>query len=138
MTRVIRAIYDELRRPDDQGVYWYGWLTAQAGHALLGLFFAAGAVMLGAPGLAAWVVVSLIYGLVKEVPDYAQAPGWRTLRDCLRDWLFVVGGAGVAATLYAGSGWFWAALASVVAGLAIGTYQRAARALAGGGDARPW
>jgi hypothetical protein len=91
----------------------------------------------GLPGLLVWVAVSAVYGLVKEVPDYAQSPGWRTLRDCLRDWLFVVGGAGVAATLHAGSGWFWAALASVVAGLAIGTYQRAARALAGGGDARP-
>jgi hypothetical protein len=129
VTRVIRAIYDELRRPDDQGVYWYGWLTVQAAHALLGLFFTAAAVMLGAPGAAAWGAVSLIYGLVKEVPDYAQAPSWRNARDCLRDWLFVVGGAGVAATLHAASLWFWAAMLAVIAGLAIGTYQRAARAI---------
>jgi hypothetical protein len=132
MTRVIRAIRDELRRPSDQGRDWYGWLTAQAGHSLLGLLITAAAVMFGAPGLAAWAAVSAVYGLVKEVPDYAMSPSWRTLRDCLRDWLFVLGGAGVAVTLHAGSGWFWAALASVAAGLVVGTYQRAARAITAG------
>ncbi len=132
MIRVIRAIRDELRRGDDQGRDWYGWLTAQAGHGLLGLLITAAFVMAGLPGLLVWAAVSAVYGLVKEVPDYAMSRSWRTLRDCLRDWLFVTGGAGVAATLAAGSGWFWAALASVVAGLAVGTYQRAARAITAG------
>jgi hypothetical protein len=129
VTRVARAILAELRRPDDQGASWYGWATAQAGHALLGLFLSAAAVMLGAPAVATWVVVSIFYALIKEVPDYAMAPSWRAARDCLRDWLFVVGGSGAAVTLHAASPWFWPAMLAVIVGLAIGTYQRAARAL---------
>lgn len=129
MTRVLRAIKAELKRPDDQGASWYGWLTAQCGHALLGSMVAGGAVMLGAPGLAAWLAISVLYGLGKELPDYISAPSWRNARDCIRDALFVSGGAGMAVTLAAGSAWVWLALGAVVGGLAIGTYQRAARAL---------
>jgi hypothetical protein len=130
MTRVVRAILAELRRPDDQGRDWYGWLTAQAGHALLGVVLAGAWVQAGGDALAAWVVVGLVYAVAKELPDYAVAQSWRTARDCLRDALFVSGGAGLAATLATGSPLFWAALAAIAAGLAIGTYQRAARALA--------
>jgi len=130
MTRVVRAILAELRRPDDQGADWYGWLTAQSGHALLGVALAGAGIMAGAAPLAAWIVVGVAYAVVKELPDYAVSPGWRAARDSLRDALFVAGGAGLAATLAAGSALFWAALAAIAAGLAIGTYQRAARALA--------
>ena len=131
MTRVLRAIEAELRRPDDQGASWYGWLTAQCGHALLGVMAAGAWVAAGGAELTGWAAVALGYGGGKEVPDLLRAWGWRTARDCLRDWLFVAGGAGLAVTLAAGSPWFWLALAAVAGGLAIGTYQRAARALAG-------
>jgi len=130
MTRVIRAILAELARPDDQGRDWYGWLTVQAGHALLGVALAGAWVQAGGNALAAWIVVGVVYAVAKELPDYAVAPGWRAARDCLRDALFVSGGAGLAATLATGSALFWLALAAIAAGLAIGTYQRAARALA--------
>ncbi|UXQ89163.1 hypothetical protein [Synechococcus phage MinM1] len=128
--RVLRAILAELARPDDQGRDWYGWLTAQAGHALLGVVLAGAWVTAGGDALTAWLVVGIAYALAKELPDYAIAPGWRTARDCLRDALFVSGGAGLAATLAAGSALFWLALGAIAAGLTIGTYQRAARALA--------
>ena len=130
MTRVVRAILAELRRPDDQGRDWYGWLTAQSGHALLGVAMAGAWVQAGGDPLTAWIVVGLVYAAVKELPDYVVSPGWRTARDCLRDALFVSGGAGLAATLATGSALFWLALAAIAAGLSIGTYQRAARALA--------
>lgn len=130
MTRVVRAILRELALPDDQGASWYAWLTAQAGHALLGVVLAGVWVSAGGAALTAWIVVGLVYALAKELPDYASAPGWRTARDCLRDALFVSGGAGLAATLAAGSALYWLALGAIAAGLAIGTYQRAARALA--------
>ena len=129
MTRVVGAILRELARPDDQGASWYGWLTAQSGHALLGVAMAGAWIMAGGDPLTAWIVVGLVYALAKELPDYAISPGWRTARDCLRDALFVSGGAGLAATLAAGSALYWLALAAIAAGLAIGTYQRAARAL---------
>ena len=129
MTRVLRAIAAELARPDDQGQDWYGWLTAQSGHALLGVALAGACVQAGGDALTAWVVVGVVYALAKELPDYAISPGWRTARDCLRDALFVSGGAGLAATLATGSALFWLALAAIAAGLAIGTYQRAARAI---------
>ena len=129
MTRVIRAILRELARPDDQGANWYGWMTAQAGHALLGVCFASAWIMAGGAALTAWVVMGIGYAAAKELPDYVVSPGWRTARDCLRDALFVSGGAGLAATLATGSALFWLALAAIAAGLAIGTYQRAARAL---------
>lgn len=130
MTRVVRAIARELARPDDQGRDWYAWLTAQAGHALLGVVMAGAWIIAGGDALTAWVVVGVVYALAKELPDYAVAPGWRMARDCLRDALFVSGGAGLAATLAAGSAWFWLALGAIAAGLIIGTYQRAARVLA--------
>jgi hypothetical protein len=130
MIRVIRAILAELARPDDQGRDWYGWLTAQAGHALLGVVAAGAWIMAGGDVLAAWISVGLVYALAKEVPDYLSAPSWRTARDSLRDALFVSGGAGLAATLAAASALFWLALAALAVGLALGTYQRAARALA--------
>lgn len=128
MMRVLRAILAELARPDDQGRNWYAWLTAQAGHALVGVMAAGAAVMAGAPPLLVWLFVSVGYGVGKELPDYALDPGWRSLRDSIRDALFVAGGAGMAAALVAGSAWFWPAQAAVAAGLAIGAYQRAARA----------
>lgn len=128
MIRVIRAMLRELARPDDQGRDWYGWLTAQAGHALLGVVLVGTWVAAGGAPLTAWTVVGVAYALVKELPDYATAPSWRTVRDCLRDALFVAGGAGLAAAIAAGSSLYWLALAGVVAGLAIGTYQRARRA----------
>ena len=130
MTRVIRAIARELARPDDQGANWYGWLTAQSGHALLGVAMAGAFIMAGGAALTAWVVVGVGYATAKELPDYVVSPAWRTARDCLRDALFVSGGAGLAATLAAGSALYWLALGAIAAGLAIGTYQRAARALA--------
>lgn len=130
MTPVVRAILRELARPDDQGANWYAWLTAQSGHALLGVAMAGAWIMAGGAALAAWIVVGIVYALAKELPDYAVAPSWRTARDCLRDALFVSGGAGLAATLAAGSVWFWLALGAIAAGLTIGTYQRAARVLA--------
>lgn len=129
MIRVLRAILAELARPDDQGRDWYAWATAQCGHALLGAILAGVGVMLGQPALTVWLVVSIGYGIGKELPDYASAPGWAAARDSLRDALFVAGGAGLAVTLAAGSPWFWTALAAIVCGLAVGTYQRAARAL---------
>ena len=129
MTPVIRAILAELARPDDQGRDWYGWLTAQSGHALLGVALAGAWMQAGGDPLTAWIVVGLVYAVAKELPDYAVAQSWRAARDCLRDALFVAGGAGLAATLATGSPLFWLALAAIAAGLAIGTYQRAARAL---------
>ena len=129
MTPVLRAIARELARPDDQGANWYAWLTAQSGHALLGVAMAGAWVSAGGAALTAWIVVGVVYALAKELPDYAISPGWRTARDCLRDALFVSGGAGLAATLATGSALYWLALAAIAAGLAIGTYQRAARAL---------
>ena len=71
MTRVLRAILAELARPDDQGRDWYGWLTAQAGHALLGVVLAGAWIMAGGAALTAWIVVGLVYALAKELPDYA-------------------------------------------------------------------
>ena len=131
MTRVLRAILAELARPDDQGRDWYAWLTAQAGHALLGVAMAGAWIMAGGAALTAWLVVALGYGGAKELPDLRRAPSWRTARDCLRDWLFVAGGAALAATLATGSALYWLALAAIAAGLSIGTYQRARRAYIG-------
>lgn len=133
MSRTLRLILAELGKPDDQGVDFYAWLTAQSGHALLGLLLAGLAVMVGLPAIAAWVIVAINYALIKELPDFALQPGWRAARDGLRDWLFVAGGALAAVTLHAGSSLgFGLAVTSIVAGLAIGTYQRAERAINGG------
>jgi hypothetical protein len=127
--QLLLIILAELARPDDQGTNWYAWATAQCGHALLGAMMAAFGLLLGQPALAVWLVVGVAYALIKELPDYAIAPGWRAARDSLRDALFVAGGAGLAAALYAQSAWAWVAMAAIAAGLIIGVMQRARAAL---------
>ena len=127
--RVLRLIVDELSRPDDQGADWYAWATVQAGHALLGTMMAAAGLLLGQPALTVLLAVALGYGLLKELPDLAAQPGWRMARDCLRDWLFVAGGAGLAVALHQNSPWAWVAMGAIASGLIIGVVQRARAAL---------
>lgn len=120
-----RTVARELARPDDQGRDWYAWGTAQLAHAAIGVALAGAACLAGLAPVTAALVAGGGYAVAKELPDLLRAPGWRTARDCLRDALFVAGGAAVAAALHAGSvpAFAWA-VAAVLIGLAVGVYQR--------------
>lgn len=58
LSRVLR----ELERPDDQGKDWYGWVTNQMSHALLGVV-----VALHFPS--APLQMAAIFALLKETAD---------------------------------------------------------------------
>jgi hypothetical protein len=57
--KIFPYIFQELRRPDDQGVDWYGWSTNQMTHFALGIV---GAFFFN-------IVVVMIFAIGKEVLD---------------------------------------------------------------------
>lgn len=83
---VFKAVFAELRTPDDQGRDWYGWASNQMSHALLGI-----TVALYFP--LAPMVMAFIIGGLKECFDLLRNPSRLGLTDSTQDVAFWVMGA---------------------------------------------
>jgi hypothetical protein len=123
----LRLVLAELARPGAQRDDWFGWAAGQMAHALIGAVLAGGLAFVVAPGAALFFVVAG-YAALKEVPDFARAPGWAAARDGIQDSLFVASGAALAVAIGGGhERLFMAAALAAVIGLALGIWARLAR-----------
>lgn len=95
----IRIVIAELGRGDGQPRDWYGWVTNQCGHVLVGLMLTGGGIAVGAAADVAALAVAGLYAL-KEWGDWRRGG---KLGDSLVDILFVCGGIALALSLASNS-----------------------------------
>ena len=107
--------------PDDFAGDWYGWLTNQCGHVVIGLVPAGIAWFMSAPMLAAFLTIIGAYFLVVEVLLQRLQLPW----DSFVDTWFVALGAAVGTGLAMGSGVaFFAASGAMVLSMYLGVRPR--------------
>ena len=86
--RFITSILQELSRPDNQKLDWYGWVTNQTGHFTIGVIITAVAVQLLPLHFA--ILPALVFAGIKESIDLYRNSSFK---DSLIDWIFqLVGG----------------------------------------------
>lgn len=120
-----KSVLAELARPDAQRADWLAWSANQLSHSFIGAALAGAAIV---SGIEPWLGAALaagFYAAVKEVPDFARAPGWAAARDAFQDSLFVAGGAVMlAAVSISAPVLFGLALVGIIGGLIAGVWQR--------------
>jgi len=130
MVNVWAILTISLGTPDDQGKDWYGWITNQLGHAMLGLIFG-GAILLAGGGWVGAIVGNLVLAAIKEIYDLSKknTDKWAAIRDSIQDLFFWIIGSLLAVAVFYGSiATFAVVFASFIGLAASGIWPRAIRA----------
>lgn len=130
MVNVWALVVSSLSSPDDQGNNWYGWITNQFSHALLGVLIGGSVLLLDGGWYWALTLNIVVSGAI-ETWDMTSAPqdGWRTLRDSIQDFSFWLSGGLIAIGLYHNNSALFSVAVGLVTGLAVsGIWPRAIRA----------
>lgn len=86
--RIITSILQELSRPDNQKLDWYGWVTNQTGHFTIGVILTSIALQLLPIHFA--LLPALVFAGLKESLDMIRGGSFK---DSFVDWVFqIVGG----------------------------------------------
>lgn len=94
-------IRDTLKTPDDQQDDWYGWVTNQLSHILIGLIITSIFCFIISPLVGFYFV--LIYIVIKEILDLLMKFNLEYIRDSINDIIFQVSGSWIAIGLYENS-----------------------------------
>lgn len=122
--RRIHQVFVELMTPDAQKNDWFGWASGQMAHAFMGVIVT-NALIFFLPSVWAFCITFLLYGLIKEVPDFFRKPSWASARDSLHDALFIASGSLLALAIASNHGWMFIANIIVISwGLIWGIYVR--------------
>jgi hypothetical protein len=130
MVNVWALVASSLASPDDQGEDWYGWITNQLGHAMLGVTLGGVVLLLGGGWFWAVTINTILTGAV-ETWDLLQSPrdDWPSFRDSLQDLSFWLLGALLAIALFNNSIAMFLTVVALSLALAItGIWPRAIRA----------
>jgi hypothetical protein len=130
MINVWAILTISLGTPDDQGKDWYGWITNQLGHAMLGLVFG-GALLLAGGGWVGAIVGNVVVAATKEIYDLLKdnPDKWAGIRDNIQDLSFWMIGTILATAIFYGSVTTFAIGFGLFIGLAAsGIWPRAIRA----------
>lgn len=130
MVNVWALVASSLASPDDQGNNWYGWITNQFSHALLGVLIGGSVLLLGGGWYWALTLNIIVSGAI-ETWDLTSVPqdGWRTLRDSIQDFSFWLSGSLLAIAVYRDNLTLFSVAVGLVIGLAAsGIWPRAIRA----------
>jgi hypothetical protein len=130
MVNVWALVASSLASPDDQGEDWYGWITNQLGHAMLGVTLGGLVLLLDGGWFWAVCINTILTGAV-ETWDLLQSPrgNWPSFRDSLQDLAFWLLGALLAIALFNNSiAMFLTVLVLSIGLAATGIWPRAIRA----------
>jgi len=130
MVNVWALVVSSLATPDDQGEDWYGWITNQFAHALLGVFIGGLALLLGGGWFWALTLNTIVSGAI-ETWDLTRVAkdSWRTLRDSIQDFAFWLSGSLLAIAVFYNNLVLFSVAVGLVIGLAAsGIWPRAIRA----------
>lgn len=111
----IKTMLAEFGRADSQRMDWYGWVTNQCGHVLIGLTWTWVVMIAGAAPILAASAVLALYAL-KEWRDVRRGGG---LGDSLTDLAFVASGCAMALTMRADAGGFFLIILLITLFLAL-------------------
>jgi uncharacterized membrane protein HdeD (DUF308 family) len=81
--KIITSIFQELSRPDNQKLDWYGWVTNQTGHFTIGVIITAIAIQVLPVHFA--ILPALVFAGIKESIDMFKNSSFK---DSLIDWIF--------------------------------------------------